>query len=329
MNNGTFPVIYSTLDSTALTACVLSRYDIDPIARCQFWLRGLSDVYLVETRTRRYILKVSHHHWRSKADIDFELEWLDFLRQHQLPVAYPLKTAEGQFSIEIKAPEGDRYAALFVYAPGTVAVGDLSAAQGRTLGETVAKLHQVGDHFRSTTSRQPLTPEYLLDDSLQEILPFLLHRPADLEYLRSAIAHLKAKLQNFPVEPPFWSVCWGDPHSGNAHFTPQGEISVFDFDQCGYGWRAFDVAKFLQVSLRAGLGKVVRDAFLSGYQDVEVLTEWELAALPLLTQTAHIWVWAISLQASKIRDRGRLDDSYFIRRLEQLKRLRSPEWALF
>jgi len=74
---------------------------------------------------------------------------------------------------------------------------------------------------------------------------------------------------------------------------------------------------------------VVRDAFLSGYQDVEVLTEWELAALPLLTQTAHIWVWAISLQASKIRDRGRLDDSYFIRRLEQLKRLRSPEWALF
>ncbi|WLT40042.1 hypothetical protein NON20_10690 [Synechocystis sp. B12] len=27
---------------------------------------------------------------------------------------------------------------------------------------------------------------------------------------------------------------------------------LFDFDQCGMGWRAFDIAKFLQVSMQSG-----------------------------------------------------------------------------
>lgn len=329
MNDNTFPAIYSTLDSRALVAEVLSHYCIGRVTNCQFWLRGLSDVYVVETLASSYILKVSHHHWRSKSEIDFELELLDFLRQRQLPVAYPLKTTDNRLSIEINAPEGKRYSALFAYAPGTVAVGDLSREQSYKLGETVAQLHRAGQDFHSTVTRQPLTLDYLLDDSLREIVPFLEHRHEDLQYIRAAIAQIKTQLEHCPVEPPFWGICWGDPHSGNAHFTPQGEISVFDFDQCGYGWRAFDIAKFLQVSLRGGLGKTIREAFLGGYQAVTVLADWEVAAIPFLTQTAHIWVWAISLKAAKIRDCSRLNEAYFTRRLEQFKRLRSPEWALF
>lgn len=329
MNQGTFPTIYSTLDSKALIADVLSLYPIGRVANCQFWLRGLSDVYVVETPASPYVLKVSHHHWRSQAEIAFELELLDFLRQRQLPVAYPLKTADGRLSIEINAPEGKRYAALFIYAPGTVAIGDLNQEQSYKLGETVARLHQEGRDFHSTVSRQPLSLDYLLDDSLQEIAPFLWHRHNDLNDVIAAIAQIKTQLEHCPIEPPFWGICWGDPHSGNVHFTPHGEISIFDFDQCGYGWRAFDVAKFLQVSLRGGLGRAVREAFVSGYQAITPLADWEVAAIPFLTQTAHIWVWAIALKASKIRACSRLNEAYFTQRLEQLKRLRSPEWALF
>jgi len=115
----------------------------------------------------------------------------------------------------------------------------------------------------------------------------------------------------------------------NAHFTPTGEVTLFDFDQCGYGWRAFDIAKFLQVSLRTGISKQVREAFLSGYQTVCELTEKELASLQALTQTAHLWVWAISLNAARLHNYSRLDESYFTQRLEQLKRLKSPDWQLF
>jgi hypothetical protein len=44
-----FPVVYSTLDAHALAALAFSNYPIDVSKSCQFWHRGLSDVYLLET----------------------------------------------------------------------------------------------------------------------------------------------------------------------------------------------------------------------------------------------------------------------------------------
>ena len=127
-----FPVTYSTLSCRALTQYLLSQYKIGTVLSCQFWRRGLSDVYLVETQTAQYVLRVSHAHWRSQCEVAFELELLEFLNQTQIPVAYPLRTVEGELWIEIKAPEGNRYAALFIYAPGCIAIGDLNPTQSYT-----------------------------------------------------------------------------------------------------------------------------------------------------------------------------------------------------
>lgn len=325
----TFPAIYSTLACDALTSRVLPHYEIEAVAGCQLWHRGLSDVYLVETQAKPYILRVSHHHWRSKSEIDFELELLDFLRQRQIPVAYPLQTKAGQLSVEINAPEGKRYAALFPYAPGEVALGDLNASQSHKLGETLAKLHRAARDFRPRSHRQPLNLEYLLDDSWHKIAPFLRQRKSDRTYLAEAIAIIKHQLRDLPCEPPYWSICWGDPHSGNAHFTADNQVTLFDFDQCGYGWRVFDIAKFWHVSLRAGMRRQVREAFLSGYQELEKITDYELQALQALTQAAHIWMWAISLNTAMLYDYSRLDNCFFRQRIEQLKRLTSHDWQLF
>jgi Ser/Thr protein kinase RdoA (MazF antagonist) len=124
-------------------------------------------------------------------------------------------------------------------------------------------------------------------------------------------------------------VCWGDPHSGNVHFTLEHRLTLFDFDQCGYGWRSFDIAKFLQVAVRTGLKRSIRDTFLSGYKSISPLTSWEEDHLQALTQVAHIWMWAIHLQSLELHQYSRLDDFYFTQRLEQLKRINTPEWQLF
>ncbi|MGI0487209.1 homoserine kinase [Pantanalinema rosaneae CENA516] len=324
-----FPVVYSVLASSALITEVLNQYAIGTVTSCQFWHRGLSDVYLVETADRQYVLRVSHAHWRSRSEIDFELELLDFLHQRYIPVAYPLRTQTGQLAIAINALEGQRYAALFVYAPGNIAVGDLNPTQSFSLGETVAKLHQTAAGFTTQAHRQPLTLDYLLHDSFHAIAPFLQQRSADLTYLTDVVEQLHSQLHPFPMEPPLWGICWGDPHSGNVHFTPEQQMTLFDFDQCGYGWRIFEIAKFLQVALHSGLGAKVREAFISGYQTVAPLLEDELASLQAFTQVAHIWAWAICLNNTQRYDYSRLDGSYFQSRIEHLKMLRSPEWQLF
>ncbi len=324
-----FPVTYSTLACDALISRVLPHFQITGIRNCQLWHRGLSDVYLVETSSTTYVLRVSHAHWRTKTEIDFELELLVFLQQRDIPVARPLYTKDGQLSIEIVAPEGQRYAALFDFAPGQVPLGDLNPAQGQKLGETVGRLHQVAIDFHSCAYRQPLTLDYLLDDSLEAIAPFLQHRQQDHDYLVDSIAEIKQKLQGMPKNPPFWSICWGDPHSGNAHFTDDNQVTLFDFDQCGYGWRAFELAKFLHVSARTGMEKTVRNAFLEGYQSIQSVTSQEEDSIQPFAQAAHIWQWSISLKSAKVHDNCRLNDGYFSHRIRQLRMLASPEWELF
>lgn len=324
MSNSPFPTTYSTLSCNALITNLLPHYGITNATNCLFWKRGLSDIYLVETLDKSYVLRISHAHWRSKSEIDFELELLDFLYKRFIPVAHPIPTQDGQLSLEIDASEGKRYASLFTFASGKVPLGDLNKKQATKLGTIVANLHLVSQDFRCQAYRHPLSVEYLLSDSLQKLTPFL-HSDV-MSYVSYASNQIQEQVNGLSKESPFWGICWGDPHSGNAHFTDQDEITLFDFDQCGYGWRAFDVAKFLQVALQAGICPSVREAFLAGYQSVQPLSAVELSSLQALAQTAHIWSWAISVNYAAIHNHSKLDRSFFYNRLEHLKMLRSPDW---
>ncbi len=324
-----FPVTYSTLSCGALTQHLLSQYEIGNILSCQFWRRGLSDVYLVETQTAQYVLRVSHAHWRSECEVAFELELLDFLSQTDIPVAHPLRTVKGELWISIQAPEGDRYAALFTYAPGCIAIGDLNRTQSYALGKAVAELHRATPKFESQFSRPDLTLDFLLSRSMQTILPFMSDHQYDRSNLVQTADQLMAELTKHPTDFPHWVMCWGDPHSGNVHFTRDDRLTMFDFDQCGYGWRAFEVAKFFQVAIRGGVSIQVRSAFLAGYQAVSPLEAWELGSLRAFTQVSHIWSWAIALTHAKVHDYCKLDYHFFNCRLEHLKRLRSPDCHLY
>ena len=324
-----FPAVYSTLSPQALIELVVNNYDLGSVDKCLLWNRGLSDIYLVESETKTLILRISHHHWRSHSEIDFELKLLDFLHQRHLPVAYPISTLDNALYVTIPALEGDRYAALFPYAEGSVPLGDLNPTQSEIFGATLGKLHDTGSDFTYGAPPKALNLEYLLDNSLNTILPFLQEYSEDWDYLQQKADKMKEQLVDLPQEAPYWGICWGDPHSGNAHFTSDDNITIFDFDQCGYGWRAFDIAKFLHVSLSAGISRKVRDAFFEGYRQIQSLTEEELNCLQALTQMAHIWSWAINIEAAAIHCWSRLDRSYFKKRLEHLKCLDSSSWQLF
>jgi Ser/Thr protein kinase RdoA (MazF antagonist) len=324
-----FPVVYSTLGKDALITRILGQYNLNRITNLQLWHRGLSDVYLVETNDNKYILRVSHNHWRNLEETNFELELLKFLQQNKLPVAYPIATKHNQFCIEINAPEGKRYAALFIYAPGEIPLGDFNETQSKKLGEILAKLHQIGSNFYTTCQRKPLNLEYLLDESLTIILPFLQENQTDFRYLQETVFNIKNKLKNFPAHPPFWTTCWGDPHSGNTHFTIDTQLTLFDFDQCGYGWRIFDIAKFFQRALNTGMTRKVRKAFIEEYQTIVPLTPLELDLLRYFIQIAHIWMWAISINTAMIHNWCLLDHSYFNKRLQQLKMLACHDCELF
>ena len=324
-----FPVIYSTLSAAAIVERVLPLFKLQDVERCELWHRGLSDIYLVQNPRGLKVLRVSHHHWRSRTDIDFEVDFLNFLAQHDMPVAAPLATVNGDFLVEVGAPEGMRYATLFPFAPGEISLGGWTVDQSKRLGEVVANIHKISSEFTSESPRQSLDLDYLLDESLSYILPFFGDRPHDWNFVQSTAETIREKLADLSTEKPFWTVCWGDAHSGNVHFTKDQKITMFDFDQCGHGWRAFEIGKFYQAALTTGMCRRVREAFVAGYESQTIFTEAEEKAMQSLTQLAYIWSWRISLQHILLFNNSQLDRHYFTKRLERLKALSTRDWKLF
>ena len=97
---------------------------------------------------------------------------------------------------------------------------------------------------------------------------------------------------------------------------------MFDFDQCGYGWRAFDIAKFLHIAITWKIDVTVRNSFLEGYQTVRQLNAAELNSIPIFVKAAHIWVMGIGTSAvGDVIPYGWFTDDWLDKRLTTLKNL--------
>ncbi|WP_026736501.1 phosphotransferase [Fischerella sp. PCC 9605] len=324
MHQPFIPVIHSIPDGAALIDTVLSEYPINKPLSCKLYKRGLNDTYLVETKSQKYILRVYRRGWRNKEEIDFELELLTFLHKSKQPIAYPIARKDGDLTTEITAPEGTRYVAVFSYAPGCAVNEKLNVRQSYLLGEALAKIHISLDSFQSSFSRPALNSEYLLDWSVKAIKLLYNHRKSDINYLQKEVEKIKIKLKEFslPLSAPAYGICVSDVHSGNAHFNEDNEPTLFDFDQCGYGWRAFDIGKFMHFAMRMKIDVEVRNSFIEGYQDIRKLSKVELASIPVFVKVAHIWVMGISANAVEdVLSYGWFDDDWLDARLGLFRNL--------
>ena len=157
---------------------------------------------------------------------------------------------------------------------------------------------------------------------MNAIKPLYKYRQKDIDYLQEQIDNIKNQLEQFnlPRTAPIYGICVGDVHSGNAHFTDENQPTLFDFDQCGYGWRAFDIAKCLHVLIRQKIDVTVRNSFIDGYESFRKLSEVELAAIPIFVKAAHVWVMGISTNAvGDVLPYGWFDNDWLDTRLEFLR----------
>ena len=62
-------------------------------------------------------------------------------------------------------------------------------------------------------------------------------------------AFIKELEQQIKVNRTNWKrgLCHGEIYTGNIHRNELEALTIFDFDFCGYGWRAYDVASFLGI----------------------------------------------------------------------------------
>jgi len=311
-----FPVTYSTLSAEALAAWLEASYELGAVTACRLLHRGLNDSYLVEAARGRHVLRVYRAGWRTADEIAYEVAALEHLGRKGVAVALPVRRRGGEVVDWLPAPEGIRAAVLFTHAPGRELDG--SSEESRRYGRAVASIHAATDDFETGHRRFALDLDHLLTRPLAAIRPFLRHRPADLDAIERLADIVRRGVAALPAGELDRGFCHGDFHGDNAHI--EGDtVTMFDFDCCGPGWRAYDIAVFRWRWGEDEAGEARWAAFLEGYRSERPIGEADLAAVPLFVVARAIWLRG--LHAANTADWGRswLNDAYWDRLLKGLR----------
>jgi Ser/Thr protein kinase RdoA (MazF antagonist) len=325
-------VTHSTPSGEALLARMRQVYDIGVLVECKLWTNVPHDTYLVTAQDGRYVLKLyrggplKHTEWRALPGILFEVDLLVHLARKGAPVAVPIAGKDGRFTLTVEAPEGIRHAVLYAYAEGTPFL--LDEEQSYLFGSGVAAIHDAASDFSSEHLGFCWDLRFLIDRWMRKIRSFLEHRPGDWDYLVSLAARLRERIERLPADGLEWGVCHGDFHDGNAHSTGDA-MTFFDFENCGMGWRSYDLAVFRWAAKLMGKDDTIWTSFLRGYTDRRKLNEIDLRAVPLFVAARHIYL--MGLQTAGALDawwgHAWLDDRYFDRALTFLREWEAEQLA--
>jgi Ser/Thr protein kinase RdoA (MazF antagonist) len=300
-------------DVSLLEHEITRRYDLGPIAECVLVHQSFNYVYLIVTPVGRFVLRVSGARSQTASGISYEVELLRHLAGRGVLVARPVATREGAFVWNIAAPEGPRTAVLFTYAPGEHPGKPFPS---KAFGQTAATLHEALHDFVSPQPQTGLDWRYLVDEPVGAVQSFVGHRPTVGNYLMRVATALRHRLDELAKDLEV-GACHGDLHGRNAHVAPDGTITLFDFECCGPGWRAYELAVFRWWQHFTTQPEEYWTSYLAAYQERRRLGQTDLAAIPLFVAVRHIRLLGAGVW---LADRGlwRPDDQHFDRRLTSL-----------
>lgn len=308
---------YSTLNATELLKQIVSQYKISEPVSCEFWVRGLNDTYKISTATDNFILRVYRKNWRTNADIAFELDALNHIHAQGGKVACPIERKHGGYMTTVSAPEGERQIIVTQYAKGTVPNYD-DSTNTNMFGASVAGIHVQSSNFQTKHERYRLDLTHLLVEPLAAIKRRLSHHQRESQFIIDFASRLSDNVASLSAEKLDIGFCHGDFHGRNAHIY-QNEVTHFDFDCCGLGWRIYDLATFKWHARKHRKEDQRWPAFLEGYQSVRTIPALDLSLLETFVAIREIWLMGLHLASVHTFGTGWLNDEYINQGVNFLK----------
>ncbi len=265
------PCSYSTISAKALLDEVVADYCVESPQDCIFWERGANDTYRVRCADTYYSLRVYRCNSFPREAIEFEAEALNYLHDQGFPVAYPIVRKSGGYLTEIAAPEGQRCVLLTSFADGEPPSYE-PLENSRLVGESVAQMHLISNGFKASHERAHLDLQSLLEDSMAVIRAHIAHRPDDLMAIEKIAQEALLSVKAVPENLVDTGLCHGDLHGYNLHLH-EGKVTHFDFEECAYGYRVYDLATF-KWGVCMGEQRAARwSAFVEGYESIRPIAE--------------------------------------------------------
>jgi Ser/Thr protein kinase RdoA (MazF antagonist) len=300
------PVSRSLISIEALARLLEGAYLFSTV-RCQLVQSTMRDTYRVTSDQGRFIFCIYPHQARPPAEIEAEVDFIDHLFGHDLVVGPAILARTGRCLFPMAFPEGQRFGVLFTYLSGQLLREDITAGPAHQYGRAIGQLHAAADTMGRRLSRPNIEWATIVEEPLTAFASATaaiswVARRKDVSYLRQVAAFIRPRLEALPVAEPAYGLLHGDVIPSNALIRSDGAIALLDFDLCGYGWRAYDVATFLSEMRYWRIEEAVGRAFVSGYETIRPLEAWEMSSLPLL-QAARNFL-ALGIPAMKVNEWG-------------------------
>jgi Ser/Thr protein kinase RdoA (MazF antagonist) len=206
-----------------------------------------------------FILRIGHSLRRTPEMIAGEVDWINYLAQGGAGVAKAILSQDGNLIEAIDDGLGGQFlATAFLRAPGGPVSKDtwnekFFVAWGRLLG----RIHALSKEY---TPSNPAWQREAWDSpgnmTVEDWLP-----PSD-----TVICHkfqeLMCHLQSLPKDRQSFGMIHQDAHAGNLFVDEDYHITLFDFDDCVYGWFIYDIAMVFFYGL---MGYESDPAFIEGF----------------------------------------------------------------
>jgi amicoumacin kinase len=185
------------------------------------------------------ILRVTNSNHRDLESIKGELEFIQCLSNAGVPVSCPLISAKGHLIEEFQQDNQTYFLTAFTKAKGTpIEVTNLDVWNKelfRNWGRTLGKMHT----FSSKNYEKFQTLKRPAWSGLDERGKTFISSKSIEAY--KAYQNLLDQINAFPTVNGTFGLIHNDFHQGNL-FVNEGQIHIFDFDDCSFNWFAQDIA---------------------------------------------------------------------------------------
>jgi len=196
-----------------------------------------NQIFAGQIGDQKVALRIAHDLHRTPDMVQGEIEWINYLAEHGVSVPWTLPSQKGQMVEVIPAADGSLFSAVaFSWAPGRPPRReDWEAGLLREVGRLLGRMHHLTRQF------SPSTPRRCRPDMLSEAADFEQYLPLVEPVVSERYLETVRHLQGLPMPDDAYGLIHQDAHGGNF-FVQDGKITIFDFDDCLYGWFVHDLA---------------------------------------------------------------------------------------
>jgi len=272
-------------------------------------------IYKIKINSKYHILRFSHSSVRTNDDIQSEIHWINYLLDNHIPAARPRRSIDDSFTKIIEVGDSYFVASVFEYAEG-----DFVYTNGRTYwdpdfltkwGSIVGRLHALSKKYVPDSGikrRHVWSSKELIEKAKKYV-------PRDRPKVIKRIEDICQQIDGLPKTNETYGLIHCDLNPTNFFYN-DGEVTIFDFDDCCYNYFLHDIAgaiplyssKFRKSSWRVDFESFF-GFFLKGYFSENILDSSVFTSLHLFLIYANLSSVVFSFEIDK-KNREKYD-SYF------------------